>query len=175
MRLYHAYCVKMRARFWLRLAACKCVFLLCYSDAFYFRKLSLTWIQKYWFLLLWNVSMAIWFMCTSWYFYSILQGQQSVIILAFLLWHRVCDINEHVLVHTIRFNVHFVIHSLIPPFSTKKFQMFTAVEAFRYIMYVCKIFFANSFDWGNNRWIGKFILSTWKIYNIVASGTSAIQ
>ena len=27
----------------------------------------------------WNVSVQMWFMCASWYFYSILQGQQSVL------------------------------------------------------------------------------------------------
>ena len=44
---------------------------------FYFRKLSLTQLQKGWFLLLWNVRMiASWFMYRSFYF--ILQGQQSV-------------------------------------------------------------------------------------------------
>ncbi len=41
-------------------------------------KLSLTQIQKYQFLLLWNVSVQMWF--TSWYLYSILQGHQSVVL-----------------------------------------------------------------------------------------------
>ena len=41
--------------------------------------------------------------------------------------------------------VHFVVHSLIPPFSTRKVEIFTSSEAFRYIMYVCRIFLANSF------------------------------
>ncbi len=41
-----------------------------------------------------------------------------------------------------------------PQFSTKKVEIFTSVEAFRYIIYVCKIFLANSFVWLNNRRIG---------------------
>ncbi len=49
---------------------------------------------------------------------------------------------------------HFVIHSLIPPFFTKKVEIFTSVEAYRYIMYVCKTFLANSFVRRNNRRIG---------------------
>ncbi len=41
--------------------------------------------------------------------------------------------------------VHFVIHNLIPSFISKKVQIFTPVEAFRYKMLLCKIFCANSF------------------------------
>ncbi len=36
--------------------------------------------------------------------------------------------------------VHFLIHSLIPPFFSKKVEIFTSAEAFRCIMFVCKIF-----------------------------------
>ena len=46
---------------------------------FYFCKLFLTQIQKYQFLLLWNGSMQLWLLYTSWYFYFILQGQQEYI------------------------------------------------------------------------------------------------
>ncbi len=42
--------------------------------------------------------------------------------------------------------VHFVIHSLIL-FSSKKVEIFTSAKAFRYTMFVCKIFLANSFVW----------------------------
>ena len=35
---------------------------------------------------------------------------------------------------------HFVIHSLIPPFFTKKVEIFTSAEAFRSIMFVYKYF-----------------------------------
>ena len=40
------------------------------------------------------------------------------------------------------------------PIFTKKVEIFTSVEAYRYIKYVCKIFLANSFVWRNNRRIG---------------------
>ncbi len=40
--------------------------------------------------------------------------------------------------------VHFVIHSLIPPFFSKEVEIFSSAEAFRYIMFVYKIFIANS-------------------------------
>ncbi len=46
----------------------------------YFRKSSLTQIQKCQFLLLWNVSVQMWFMYTTCSFYFILQGQQSIAI-----------------------------------------------------------------------------------------------
>ena len=63
--------------------------------AFYFRKWSLTQIQKYRFLL-WNVRVQMWFMCTSWYFYSILQGQQSVVLWWCLhLWSVTVSCNEN--------------------------------------------------------------------------------
>ncbi len=39
---------------------------------------------------------------------------------------------------------HFMIHSPIPPFFSKKVEIFTSAEAFRYIMFVCKLFLANS-------------------------------
>ncbi len=69
---------------------------------------------------------------------------------------------EHSL-FTWRLKVHFVIHSLIPPFFSKKVEIFTSEEAFRYIMFVCKIFLANSFVWRNNRPNCLFIMSTWKL------------
>ncbi len=47
--------------------------------------------------------------------------------------------------------VHFVIHSPIPPFYLKTVDIFTSAEVFRYIMFVCKIFLANSFAWQSNR------------------------
>ncbi len=42
-----------------------------------------------------------------------------------------------------KLKVHFVIHSFIPPFFSKKVEIFVLVEAFRYIMFVQKIFLAN--------------------------------
>ena len=38
-----------------------------------------------------------------------------------------------------------MIHILIPSCSSKEVEMFTSAEAFRYIMFVCKTFLANSF------------------------------
>ncbi len=56
--------------------------------------------------------------------------------------------------------VHFVIHSLIPPFFSRKVEIFTSAEAFRYMMLLCKIFLANSFVWWNNRQNCLFFMST---------------
>ncbi len=41
--------------------------------------------------------------------------------------------------------VHFVMHSLTSPLFSKKVEIFTSAEAFRYIMFLCIIFLANSF------------------------------
>ncbi len=38
--------------------------------------------------------------------------------------------------------VHFVVHSFIPPFFSKKVEIFIPVHAFRYILFVLKIFLA---------------------------------
>ena len=38
--------------------------------------------------------------------------------------------------------------------ASKKVEIFTSVEAFRSIMFVCKIFLANPFVSQNNGWIG---------------------
>ena len=57
-----------------------CFPIVLFWHTFYICKLSLTQIQKCRFLL-WNVSVQVRFMYTSWYFYSILQGQQSIHIL----------------------------------------------------------------------------------------------
>ncbi len=67
--------------------------------------------------------------------------------------------------------VHFVIHSLIPPFISKKVGIFIPVEAFRYIMFVLKIFLANLLVWRNNHRICVFFMSTWKFQHVVAYAT----
>ncbi len=69
--------LRQNARAILTATACKRVFPLRYSDT-RSSTFAITHIQKYRFLLLWNVSVQMWFMYTSWYFYSILQGQQSI-------------------------------------------------------------------------------------------------
>ncbi len=56
--------------------------------------------------------------------------------------------------------VHFVIHSLIPPFFSKKVEIFTSAEAFRFITACVQIFLANSFAWRNNRPNCLFFMST---------------
>ncbi len=53
--------------------------------------------------------------------------------------------------------VHFVIHSLNPYFPSTEVEIFTSVEAFKYIMFVCKIFLANSFVWQNNHQIVDYV------------------
>ena len=65
----------------------------------------------------------------------------------------------------VRSKVHFVIHSPIPLLSTKKVEIFTSVEAFRYIMYLCKILLTKSYVWGNNRWIG-YLLCRYEKYTM---------
>ena len=60
-----------------------------------------------------------------------------------------------------------------PPISRGKFppkswDEFTSSEAFRYIRYVCRIFLANSFVWGNNSRIGYLLCwhEKYRPYNI---------
>ena len=67
--------------------------------------------------------------------------------------------------------VHFVIHSLIPPYFSKKVEIFIPVEAFKYILFVLKLFLANSLVWRSNRRICVFFMSTWKFQRIVAYAT----
>ncbi len=67
--------------------------------------------------------------------------------------------------------VHFVIYSLIPPFFSTKVEIFIPVEAFRYILFVLKIFLANLLAWRSNRRICVFFMSTWKLQHIVAYAT----
>ena len=70
------------------------------------------------------------------------------------------------------------VHFMIPTpthISLKKFRFLHSVEAFVYIIYVCKIFLAISFVWLNNCRIGYFSMSSWKIDNLMAYATSAIQ
>ena len=65
-----------------------------------------------------------------------------------LIWYELlvsCESFNYPLFRTfyldLLLKVHFVIHSLIPPFFSKKLETFTPVDAFyRYIMYVYKIF-----------------------------------
>ena len=40
-----------------------------------------------------------------------------------------------------------MIHNLNAPFFSNKDKIFISEEAFRYIMFVCKIFLTNSFVW----------------------------
>ncbi len=70
---YQAYYVKISERFWLQLATCKRVMHCVLWHALYLRKLSLTQMQKYWFLLVWSVSMQVIYKLM---FRFILQGQQ---------------------------------------------------------------------------------------------------
>ncbi len=72
--------------------------------------------------------------------------------------------------HTL-LKVHFVIHSLIPPFFSKKVEIFIPVEASRYIIFVLKIFLANILDWRNYQRICVFSMSTWKFQHIEAHVT----
>ena len=50
-----------------------------------------------------------------------------------------------------------------PPFFSKKVEIFISAEAFRYIMFMRKIFIAKSFVWRNNRLNCRFIMSTRKL------------
>ncbi len=47
--------------------------------------------------------------------------------------------------------VHFVITAHPPPIFLQKVEIFTSVEVFWFIMFVCKIFLANSLPCRNNR------------------------
>ncbi len=73
--------------------------------------------------------------------------------------------------HVNNLKAHFVIHSLIPLFFSKKIEIFVPVEAFRYILFVLKIFLANLLVWRSNRRICVFFMSTWKFQHIVANAT----
>ena len=84
----------------------------------------------------------------------------SIILSTYFFQSQSCqvigDIFQTNYPRSFKLKVHFVIHSLIPPFFSKKVEIFTSAEAFRYIMFVCKIFLANSLVWSNCL----FIMST---------------
>ena len=58
-----------------------------------------------------------------------------------------------------------------PPIFLQKVEIFIPVEAFRYVLFVLKIFLANLLVWRSNRRFCVFFMSTWKFQHIVAYAT----